>query len=223
MEFLYNVVAQPTRTVMYAQRCSYCGISTAAEKHSEAEYIVGPDLAVLACIDHKALAVRDGRAYMRKQGRVRQRDVLKDPLWAALGSEDGMLWTHMVSPHNLTVRRTSGALEAGWYFQTMGMAHAPLMLYRGGDGFWRIPAAGPADITKDIRVDELTLSLPAESWPLVTAFITRLNGLYVEEEAAHDAKVAQGAVAYDNSSPYVSMAYAPDIGKVCRVFDAAPI
>ena len=189
-----NRVAKPTRLVMYSPRCSYCGVNNSGPVHDGCDTFVGQNMAVLACADHKDLAKRDGGAWMHKMGIVQRHQVLNDPLFSALGMTKDHWFVSVPAPKNLTVKRSSGALEPGWAFRCLASWDDPLALQRDDDGMWRIPAEGPGGLTKSIIVDELTLSLPEDKHYLVAALVARLNaGIYKDDADAHDAAVAAGA------------------------------
>jgi hypothetical protein len=185
MSAIMNMFAEPTYLRFFSAQCSYCAkrIDDAPDGSARA----GPDLAVLACTAHGDLAKRDARAYMHKRRWVERYDVLDDPVFEALGFV-GAAASWKGSPlKNLTVRRSNGALEPGWNFSRLSSSHDPLALQRSDDGHWMMPAEGPGGISKRIRVDDFTLSLPADKHHLVAAFIARLNTIYKADADAHDA------------------------------------
>jgi len=180
-----NNVATPTYLRFFAPNCSYCGLNIDSNPDGSAR--AGPDQAVLACSEHAALAKRDARAYMHERGIVERWDVLQDPVFEALGfNKDRISWKGEPLK-NLTVKRSSGALEVGWSFLHISSCHDPLNLQRNDEGHWFMPAAGPGGITKRIRVDEFTLSLPEDKHHLVAAFVERLNTIYKADAEAHAA------------------------------------
>ena len=214
-----NLVAKPTRLVMYSPRCSYCGIDNSGPVHDGCDTFVGPQMAVLACADHKALAKRDGGAWMHKHGIVQRDDVLSDPLFAALGMTEDHWFVRERAPKNLTVKRSSGALEPGWAFRCLASWSDPLALQRDDDGKWRIPAEGPGGVTKSIIVDELTLSLPEDKHDLVAAFVARLDaGIYKADADAHFDALMAGATAAAGVEPAnIQTVFAPQMGGLGRV------
>lgn len=219
MPALMNLVAKPVRLVMYSPRCSYCGVDNSGPAHDDCDTHVGPQMAVLACADHKDLAKRDGGAWMHKHGIVQRDDVLSDPVFAALGMTEDHWFVRERAPKNLTVKRSSGALEPGWAFRCLASWSDPLALQRDDDGKWRIPAEGPGGLTKAIIVDELTLSLPEDKHGLVAAFVARLEaGIYKADADAHDLAVAAGAAPQTTEEPAnIQTVFAPQMGGLGRV------
>jgi hypothetical protein len=213
-----NLVAKPTRLVMYSPRCSYCGADTQDKNDGSAR--AGPRQSVLACTAHADLAKRDARAYMHKNGTMCRWDVIQDdPLFEALGFTGERICSPGVPLKNLTVKRTSGALEPGWWFRNFSSVFEPLDLAKR-DGRWHIPAEGPGEVTKGIRVEEITLSLPEDKHHLVTAFIARLDTIYKADADAHDAAVAAGAKPETPAThPHIHMAYSEAYGRFGRVFE----
>ena len=185
-------VAGPTLQFEFKPICSYCGADTSKQPNDSCDTLVGPRMAVLACSDHKNDAARDGRAWMHKNGIVQRADVRDDPLFEALGMTEDHWLGRVPAPRNLTVKRSSKALEPGWAL-ICRTTWLTTPLERDDDGKWHIPAEGPGGVSKSIFVDELTLSLPEEKHGLVAAFVARLNaGIYKADAEAHDAAVAAG-------------------------------
>jgi hypothetical protein len=176
--------AEPTYLRFFRPLCSYCGLNIDA--NPDGSVGAGADMAVLACAEHKSLATRDAHAHMHKRGLVDRFDVLGDPVFEALGFVGEESWEGK-APENLTVKRSSGALETGWTFMRVYSCHDPLNLQRTTDGHWLMHAQGPGGVTKGIRVDEFTLSLPEDKHHLVAAFVERLNTIYKADAEAHNA------------------------------------
>jgi hypothetical protein len=219
MSAIMNLVAKPTRLVMYSPRCSYCGVDNSGPSHDGCDAYVGPRMAVLACAAHKDLAKRDGGAWMHKNGIVQREDVLNDPIFAALGMTEDHWFVRALAPKNLTVKRSSGLLEPGWAFRCLASWYDPLALQRDDEGKWRIPAEGPGGLTKSIIADELTLSLPEDKHDLVSAFVARLDaGIYKADADAHDEAVAAGATGDAGVEPAnIQTVFAPQMGGHGRV------
>ena len=217
MSAIKNLVASPTVLVMFSPNCSYCGKDNDQDNGSAR---VGPRQSVLACKAHADLAKRDARAYMHKNGTVNRWDVIQDdPLFEALGFTGERICAPGVPLKNLTVKRTSGAIEPGWWFRNFSSVFEPLDLAKR-DGRWHIPAEGPGEVTKGIRVEELTLSLPEDKHHLVAAFITRLDTIYKADADAHDAAVAAGAKPETPAAhPHIHLAYSEALGRFGRVYE----
>jgi len=217
MSAIKNLVAKPTYLSMFSQRCSYCGIPNSGHTHGDAQ--AGPRLAVLACMDHGALAKRDARAWMNAHGYVLLQDVTGDPLFGALGYTDDHWVLREPLPMSLTVKRTSGVLEPGWGFRCVSTYMDPIGLQRDGAGKWCISVVGPQGHTKGIIVDELTFSLPEDKHDLVAAFVARLDaGIYKADADAHAAAVAAGAAPATAMEPAgIQTVFAPEMGGLGRV------
>lgn len=190
--------ADPIRTVMFMPVCLYC------EKQETFWAKCTYWLAVLACDEHKGLAIRDANAWHHNNGKVRWSDYTKD----ALFEQSDILH----SP--ITVKRTNGAIETNWsiikpdYIDNQGFIHCI-------SNIWTIGVEQvDTRISKCIPVVDLKLSLPEDKHILVDALIDRLTaGFYKSDADAYTRAMADSEIV-ENPTPVISSRNKPVIDNI---------
>jgi hypothetical protein len=155
---------------MYSTLCQYCGVG------DKGWYRICDKYGILWCENHKGLAERDGRAWLSRNDKVAWGDATKDPLFTETELFD----------KDVTVRRSSGALETKGWRLCKPSFDEPAFIQRDSTGWWMPALNTDTQIGRGILIEDLKLSLSEDRWGLVDAFILRLNtGFYKAEAAAY--------------------------------------
>ena len=169
--------------VGFIEECQYCGGPTHDEGDNSGYNPIMLHFGVVACVEHKDRAQRDGNAWLHRNNVVDWHDAIQDPVFAMLLNRD------------IKVRRTSGAIEDGWRIEPPTYDEPPFFIRSETSGEWSVKAK-QADNIRGLRVRDFKLSLPEEQHGLVDAFIARLNrGFYKADSDAYEALEAQAAQA----------------------------
>ncbi len=155
---------EPEMLTMRAQVCFYCPAP------STGEVGVTMHFGILCCNNHEADAIRDIRAHLHRTNKVRlgQGPEFLPEFFAAL-------------PETFSVRRSSGAVEAGWRLSPSNYINPQFITKVGGE--WYLPACtdGMSRLVPIRSFMEPELHLPGLTQAMMDRTIAILDaGVYVE-------------------------------------------
>ena len=189
---------------MTAVKCFYCD-SPDATMH-EIEWLFG----IKHCLEHKASAVRDCRAYLHEEKQVDMRDAMSHPI---LGK-----FLQSIAEVEFPVLRSSGELQPGWSVRQSAYGRDYLFIaYHNGE--WVLPVRHAAtDVQKHTPItnfkmtgvyDSLKHTLPLSLIDEVLHCL--INGIYAKE---HDeVELIKSLGGQDTVPELVNVVSIPGVGR----------